>query len=155
MSSVDPTPVSMKNASICSLPQPTLRQQSAWPTRVINNEKHAQMTKKMVLLRGAPDILQVRKPDLRDDSAELPARGRDSVRGGPVARRERLAGDDESRRVRPEVREEVREAVQEHERIRAGRRRLHRVERGAYQSYPDEFVKTAFSTESESAEAHP
>ena len=87
-----------------------------------SNNEHAQMTKKMVRLRIAPDILQVRKPDLRDDSAELPARGRDTVRGGAIARREDLAGNDERGRVRAEVLEEVREAVEYDERGPPARR---------------------------------
>ena len=68
------------------------------------------------------DIPETREADLRDDGAELAARGRDTVRGRPVARRERLPGDDERRRVRPKVLEEVREAVEEDERVALARR---------------------------------
>ena len=102
-------------------------------------------------------VLEPLEGELRDDGAELAARGRDPVRGRPVARRERLAGDYERRRVRPEVREEVREAVQEHERLRARararvralRRRPHRVERGACQCWhPDEFEELTVSNAS-------
>ena len=72
----------------------------------------------------AADVDHLAEADLRDDRAELAARGRDTVRGGAVARRERLAGYDEGGRVRPEVLEEVREAVEEDERL------LGRVRRG-------------------------
>ena len=74
------------------------------------------------LVRAA-DVNELAEPDLRDDSAELAARSRDTVRGGPVARRERLPRYDEGGRVRAEVLEEVREAVEERERLGAGRRR--------------------------------
>ena len=67
----------------------------------------------------ATDVDELAEPDLGNDGAELAARSRDTVRGGPVARRERLPRDDERRRVRPEVLEEVREAVEEGERVRA------------------------------------
>ena len=68
------------------------------------------------LVRAA-NVDELAEADLRDDGAELAARGGDTVRGGPVARRERLPRDDERRRVRPEVLEEVREAVEEDERL--------------------------------------
>ena len=63
----------------------------------------------------ATDVLQLRKADLRDDGAELARGGRDTVRGGAIARREDLAGNDERGRVWAEVLEEVREAVEEDE----------------------------------------
>ena len=72
----------------------------------------------------ASDVDELPEADLRDDRAELAARGRDTVRGRAVARRERLTGDDERRSVGPEVLEEVREAVEEDERL------LGRVRRG-------------------------
>ena len=68
------------------------------------------------LVRAA-NVDELAEADLRDDSAELAARGRDTVRGGAVARRERLPRDDERGRVRAEVLEEVREAVQEDKRL--------------------------------------
>ena len=61
----------------------------------------------------ASDVDELPEADLRDDRAELAARGRDTVGGAPVTRRESLAGDDERRRVRPEVLEEIRQANQE------------------------------------------
>ena len=77
------------------------------------------------LVRAA-NVDELAEADLRDDGAELAARGRDTVRGGAVAGRERLARDDEGRRVGPEVLEEVREAVEEDECLlaRAGRGKL-------------------------------
>ena len=68
----------------------------------------------------AADVLQLREADLRDDGAELARGGRDTVRGGAVARGEDLAGDDERGRVRAEVLEEVGEAVEEDERLGSG-----------------------------------
>ena len=76
-------------------------------------------------------VLQPLEGDLREDGAELAARGGDAVRGRAVACREYLAGDDERRRVRPEVLEEVCEAVQEHEDVRPARRRRQSVVREA------------------------
>ena len=68
----------------------------------------------------AADVDHLAEADLRDDRAELAARGRDTVRGGAVARRERLSGYDEGGRVRPEVLEEVCQAVEEYERLGGG-----------------------------------
>lgn len=85
----------------------------------------------------AADVLQPRKPDLRDDRAELARRGRNAVRRRAVARRERLAGDDERRRVRAEVLEEVREAVEEDECLVRGRRRGELVVREAHDGEED------------------
>ena len=70
------------------------------------------------LVRAA-NVDELAEADLRDNSAELAARCRDTVRGGAVARRERLTGDDERSRVGPEVLEEVGEAVEEDERLLA------------------------------------
>ena len=84
-------------------------------------ERYAQVLDERV---RAANVDELAEADLSDDSAELAARGRDTVRGGAVARRERLTGDDERRRVGPEVLEEVREAVEEDERL------LGRVRRG-------------------------
>ena len=74
------------------------------------------------LVRAA-NVDELAEADLRDDSAELAARGRDTVRSGAVARRERLPGDDERSRVRTEVLEEVREAVEEDKRVARAVRR--------------------------------
>ena len=79
-------------------------------------ERYAQVLDERV---RAANVDELAEADLRDDSAELAARGRDTVRGGAVARRERLTGDDERGRVGPEVLEEVSEAVEEDERLLA------------------------------------
>ena len=50
---------------------------------------------------GAADILQLREPNLCDDCTELARGGGDTMRGGAVAGRERLAGDDEGRCIWP------------------------------------------------------
>lgn len=52
---------------------------------------------------------------LRDDGADFPARGREAVRGGAVARREALAGHDEGGGVGAEVEEELGEDVERQE----------------------------------------
>ena len=49
------------------------------------------------------DVPEAGKADLRNDRAGLAARGRDTVARRAVARRERLTGNDEGRRVGPEV----------------------------------------------------
>jgi len=61
------------------------------------------------------NVLQACETDLRDDRTQLSGRGRDTVRGGPVPRREHLSGDDEGGRVGAKVLEEVGEAVEEDE----------------------------------------
>ena len=81
---------------------------------------YAQVLHERVL---AADVDHLAEADLRDDRAELAARGRDTVRGGAVARRERLPRDDERGRVRAEVLEEVREAVEEDKRVARAVRR--------------------------------
>ena len=78
--------------------------------------KNSQVVNELVL---ATNVDELAETDLCDDSAELAARGRDTVRGGTVAGRERLPRYDERRRVRAEVLEEVREAVEEDERLPA------------------------------------
>lgn len=85
----------------------------------------------------AADVDELAESDLRDDGAELAARGRDTVRGGAVARGERLPGHDERRRVGPEVLEEVREAVEEHERVPPGLARVQLVVREAHDDEED------------------
>lgn len=52
------------------------------------------------------------KHTLRDDGADLAGRGGDTVRGGPVAGGEALAGHHEGGRVGAEVEEELRDDVQ-------------------------------------------
>ena len=74
------------------------------------------------LVRPA-NVHELAKSDLRDDRAKFTTRGGNTVCGRAVARRERLPRYDEGRRVRAEVLEEVREAVEECERLGAGRRR--------------------------------
>ena len=68
----------------------------------------------------SPDVHHLPEADLRDDSAELAARGRNTMRGRAIARRERLTRDYEGRRVGPEVLEEVGETVKEDKRLSAG-----------------------------------
>ena len=71
----------------------------------------------------AANVDELAEADLRDDSAEFAARGRDTVCGRAIACRERLPRDDKRGRIGPEILEEVREAVEEHERLPAAVRR--------------------------------
>lgn len=70
--------------------------------------------------RLAANVLEPGEADLGDDRTELAGRGADAVRGGPVAGREDLAGDDEGRRVRAKVLEEVLEGGKEWKRAVSG-----------------------------------
>lgn len=70
------------------------------------------------LIRPA-DVDHLGEAHLCDDRAKLATCGRNSVRGGTVARREDFTRDDERRRVRPEILEEVGEAVEEDEEVLA------------------------------------
>jgi len=47
----------------------------------------------------AANVLELREPDLGDDRTELARGGGDAVGSRAVTRRERLAGNDESRRI--------------------------------------------------------
>ena len=78
------------------------------------------MVEPAVLAACTLEIGQASKADLRDDSAELAGRGRDTVGSRTVASREDLAGNDERSRVGAEVLEEVGKAVEEDERLLGG-----------------------------------
>lgn len=60
---------------------------------------------------GPADILKFREANLRDNSTELATGGRNTVSGGPVARREDFSRYNEGCRVRPKVLEKVCETV--------------------------------------------
>ena len=71
-------------------------------------------------LARAADILETRKADLSDDSAELARGSRDTVGGTPVTSGEHFTGYNERGRVGTEVLEEVGQAVEEHEGLGGG-----------------------------------
>ena len=81
------------------------------------------MLHQRVLAWRAANIPQPLETNLRNDSAKLATRRRNTVSSRPITCRKCFTGNDERRRVRPEVLEEVREAVQEHERALARSRR--------------------------------
>jgi hypothetical protein len=66
---------------------------------------------------GASNVYHPREADLRDDGAELPASGRDTVAGGAVASGEDFARYNERGGVGAEILEKVGQAVQENERV--------------------------------------
>ena len=71
-------------------------------------------------------ILELLERELSNDSAKLPARGRDSVRRRAIASRKRFPRDDESCSIRAEILEEICETV-EHDEGDLASRRLHQL----------------------------
>lgn len=72
---------------------------------------------------GAANIDHLGEADLRDDGAELPAGGRDTVGGGAVASGENFPRNNECGGIGTKVLEKVGQAVQEDEGVLAAFRR--------------------------------
>ena len=81
------------------------------------------MLHERVLAWRAANILQPLETNLRNNSTKLATRRRDTVSSRPITCWEGFTGNDERRRVRPEVLEEVREAVEEDKRVARAVRR--------------------------------